>query len=66
MELEEGMRRKIVVSVVAVVVFIGIIVGIGATYYSGENLDPAGGLALVGSMALFVVVMAVIGAWLSR
>jgi multisubunit Na+/H+ antiporter MnhB subunit len=65
MELEEGMRRKIVVSVVAVSVFIGLILGIGATFNSG-GLGSTGGLALVGSVVLFILVMAGAGVFLDR
>ena len=66
MELQEGMGRKIVVSVAAVVAFIAVILGIGTTYYSDGSLGDPGGIALVASIALFVLAMAVIGVWLSR
>ncbi|MFB6130390.1 MAG: hypothetical protein ABEJ28_06180 [Salinigranum sp.] len=66
MELEEGMRRKIVVSVVAVLAFIALIVGIGETFYGNGSLGTSGGLALVVSIVLFVLVMGAIGVWLAR
>ncbi|KAB1186989.1 MULTISPECIES: hypothetical protein [Haloferax] len=65
MAIEAEMRRKIVVSMVAVGVFIALIVGIGATFNQG-GLVATGGLALVGAIAAFVLVMAGIGVWLSR
>jgi hypothetical protein len=65
MEIGAEMRRKIIVSVLAVGVFVGIILGIGITYDSG-GLDPSGGLALIGSIVLFVLLMAVVGFWISR
>jgi anaerobic C4-dicarboxylate transporter len=64
MEIDSEMRRKIGVSVVAVSVFILIILWIGATY-GGTALSATGGLALVGSIVLFIVVMAGVGVWLS-
>jgi hypothetical protein len=60
MELEEGMARKIAVSVAAVVLFIGVIVAIGVTY-NHDGLGHTGGLALVASIVLFTLVMAGIG-----
>lgn len=65
MAIEAEMRRKIVVSMVAVGVFIALIVGIGATFNQG-GLVATGGLALVGAITAFVLVMAGIGVWLSR
>ncbi|MGM0591293.1 MAG: DUF7472 family protein [Halobacteriota archaeon] len=65
MNLEEGMLRKIGVSVVAVVFFIALILYIGMSFDSG-TLGSAGGLAIVGSMALFIVVMGIVGLWLAR
>ncbi|WP_224448114.1 DUF7472 family protein [Haloprofundus salilacus] len=65
MELDGETLREIVVSVVAVSLFIVAVVVIG-TNYGGSNLDPTGGLALVASIALFVVLMALVGVFLSR
>lgn len=65
MAIEAEMRRKILVSVVAVGFFIAVIVGVGATYYDGGLAEP-GGLALVGVIALFVVSMGVVGLFLDR
>ncbi|MFB6107638.1 MAG: hypothetical protein ABEJ82_02205 [Haloplanus sp.] len=65
MELEEGMVQKIIVSVAAVGVYVALILGIGVVY-DHEGFGSAGGLALVGSIALFVLVMAGVGLFLSR
>lgn len=65
MELEEGMVRKIAISVAAVGIFVAVVVGIGTVYNDG-GLGSAGGLALVGSIALFILVMAGVGLVLSR
>ncbi|WP_049988024.1 DUF7472 family protein [Halobellus rufus] len=59
MEIDAAMRRKIVVSVVAVGAFFALFVGIGATY--GPDLGETGGLALVGAIVLFIFVMAGVG-----
>ena len=59
MEIDAAMRRKIVVSIVSVGAFFALFVGIGATF--GPDLGETGGLALVGAIALFVLVMAGVG-----
>jgi len=59
MEIDAAMRRKIVVSVVAVGAFFALFVGIGATF--GPDMGQTGGLALVGAIILFILVMAVVG-----
>jgi hypothetical protein len=65
MNLDREATREIVVSVVAVAVLVAVIVGIGVAY-GGAALSPTGGLALVGALALFVVLMAVVGVVLAR
>lgn len=65
MDLEEGMLRKIGISVAVVGLFIVLIVFIG-TSYGSDGLGSAGGLALVGSIALFILVMAGVGLLLVR
>lgn len=65
MELEEGMVRKIAISVGAVALFVAVVMGIGTTYDDG-GLGSAGGLALVGSIVLFILAMAGVGLFLSR
>jgi hypothetical protein len=65
MELEEGMVRKIAISVAAVGVFVAFIMGIGTTYNDG-GLGSTGGLALVGAIVLFILLMAGVGLLLDR
>lgn len=65
MAIEAEMRRKIIVSIVTVAVFIGIIIGIGVTFNDG-GLGSTGGLALIGSIVLFVLLMAGVGVFLSQ
>lgn len=65
MELDAEARRQIVLAVGAVGFFIVLIVAIGVTF-SGEALATTGALALVGSIALFVLVMGLVGVFLAR
>jgi peptidoglycan/LPS O-acetylase OafA/YrhL len=65
MEIDAEMRRKIGLSVAVTVGFIALILGIGASF-DGRSLGSTGGLALVASIALFVVVMGAVGVVLSR
>lgn len=59
MEIDAAMRQKIVISLVAVGAFFALFIGIGVTY--GPDLGQAGGVAIVGAIALFIVVMAGVG-----
>jgi uncharacterized membrane protein YcjF (UPF0283 family) len=65
MELEQDTVREIVVSTLAVVLFVAAVVVIGATY-TKETLSSQGALALVGTIVAFVILMGGIGVWLSR
>lgn len=60
MDLEEGMLRKIVISVAAVAAFVAAILFVGVTYNDG-GLGSTGGLVLVGAIAAFILVMAGVG-----
>jgi hypothetical protein len=64
MELEEGMPRKIGISVAVVLVFIAGFVGIGLQY-NDNGLSPTGGLALVAAVVLFILAFAVVGVLLN-
>jgi hypothetical protein len=64
MDLEEGMLRKIAVSVAAVVLFVAAILLVGLTYNEG-GLGSVGGLALIGTIVAFILAMAAIGAFLA-
>lgn len=65
MDIDEEMRRKIAASVAAVGLFIVLVLFVGATYNHG-GLSPTGGYALVGAIAVFILVMAGIGFFLAR
>ncbi|ESS06579.1 MAG: hypothetical protein A07HB70_01300 [uncultured archaeon A07HB70] len=60
MELEEGMLRKVGLSVTVVLVFIAAFVGIGLQF-SNDGLSPTGGLALVAGVVLFILSFAAVG-----
>lgn len=66
MDIDAELRRQILVSLLAVAVFLAGLVFIGMRYGSGTELPAAGGLALVGLLAGFVVLMAVVGAFLNQ
>ena len=66
MEIDAEMRRKIVVSVVAVGIFVGLILGVTTAFNGDGGLGSQGGLYLIGSIVLFVLGMAGVGIWLDR
>jgi len=66
MEIDAEMRRKIVVSVVAVGIFVGLILGITSAFNGDGTLGSQGGLYLIGSVVLFVLMMAGVGVWLDQ
>jgi len=66
MNIDEEMRRQTVVSLIAVGLFLASLIGIGVVYNGAEGLPSNGALALVGALAGFVLLMAVIGLVLIR
>jgi len=66
MEIDEEMRRQTVVSLAAVGLFLASLIGIGVVYDGAGGLSSSGALALVGALAGFVLLMAVIGLLLVR
>ncbi|PSP41410.1 hypothetical protein BRC68_14855 [Halobacteriales archaeon QH_6_64_20] len=62
MEVEREALIEVAVSAAAVVVFVALIVVIGAIY---TPLAGPGAFALIGAIVLFVLTMAGIGYWLS-
>lgn len=63
MEIEEGMGRKIVLSIVAVVLFIASFVVVGTTFGSADGLTETGGLALLGALVGFILLMGALGVY---
>lgn len=66
MDIDEEMRRKIVVSLVAAVLVVFGFLAIGATYGGNNGFTPTGGYALIGAIITFVLVMAGAGLYLAR
>lgn len=66
MDIDAEMRRKIAVSVGTVGVFIVLVVVVVSKYTTNHHLSVTGGYALVGIVALFVILMALVGLFLDR
>ena len=66
MEIDEEMRRQMVVSLAAVGLFLASLLGIGVMLDGSDGLSGEGALAVVGALAGFVLLMAVIGFVLTR
>lgn len=64
MDLERGRVIEIVVSVAAVVTFVAVLIAIGF-YFDQAALNADGGLALVGAIAAFIVLMGGVGVFLA-
>ena len=66
MEIDAELRRQIAVSLSAAAVFVAGLVGIGLAFGSPEGLPEAGAIALVALLTAFVLLMALVGAYLIR
>ncbi|MFC6905666.1 DUF7472 family protein [Halalkalicoccus tibetensis] len=60
MDIDRETIVEVVVSVGAVGLFVGVLVGIGSAYNDG-GLSADGGLVLVGAITAFVVLMSCVG-----
>ncbi|MFC5135972.1 MULTISPECIES: DUF7472 family protein [Haloferacaceae] len=65
MEIDAELRRQITVSLLAAAVFVAGLVAIGVTF-DGSSLPESGAIALVGLLTGFVLLMALVGAYLIR
>lgn len=65
MEIDAELRRQIVVAVLAGIVFLTGVVGIGLSYNGGNGLPEEGAIAVVGLLVGFILLMAAIGFYLS-
>ena len=63
MDIEEGMERKIVLSIVTVVLFIASFIFVGTTYGGSEGLTETGCLALLGALISFIILMGALGVY---
>jgi len=66
MEIDAELRRQITVSMLAAAIFVAGLIGIGVTYNGASGLSETGAIALVGLLAGFVLLMALVGAYLMR
>jgi len=66
MDIERETLLQIVISAVAVVFFVAAAAFVSQTYMVDTSIGPTGGVALVGVIGLFIVVMTVAGLWLER
>lgn len=68
MEIERETVVEAAVSFAAVFVFIGAVVVVGMQFQTGpdKHLSATGGLAMLGAIGLFVVVMMLVGLWFAR
>ncbi len=64
MDVDRETVVEIVVSAGAVGLFVAVLIGIGGAYNQG-GLSASGGMALVGAIAGFVVVMILVGVGLA-
>jgi hypothetical protein len=53
-------------AVVAVLLFVGILVAVSSAFAANGTISATGGLALVGAVLVFVLVMNGAGLWLER
>lgn len=66
MEIDAELRRQITVSLLAAAAFVAGLIGIGVTFGGSSELPEAGAIALVALLAGFVLMMALVGAYLIR
>ena len=66
MEIDAELRRQITVSMLAAAVFIIGLVALGMTYGEPDGLPEEGALALLGLLTGFVLLMALVGAYLIK
>lgn len=66
MEIDAELRRQIIASLFAVGLFLVSLVSIGVTFNGADGFDSTGGFALVGALAGFILLMAVVGVRLAR
>ncbi|GAB7009641.1 DUF7472 family protein [Halorubrum trueperi] len=66
MEIDAELRRQIAASLLAAAAFIVGLIGIGVTFGGSSALPEAGAIALVALLAGFVLLMALVGAYLIR
>ena len=66
MDIEREAIVQTAISAIALVTFVAASVYVATTYSANGGLTEQGGVALVGAIGLFVVVMLGAGLWLER
>ena len=66
MELDAELRRQITVSMLAAAVFVAVLIGIGVSFNGAGQLPETGAIAVVGLLVGFILLMALVGAYLIR
>ena len=66
MEIDAELRRQTIASLLAVGLFLVSLIAIGVVFDGASGFDPTGGAAVVGALAGFVLLMAVVGFGLAR
>jgi len=66
MDIEREAIVQTVIAAIALLTFVGAAVFVSTTYTANGDLTSQGGVALVGAIGLFVVVMLSAGLWLER
>lgn len=66
MPLDRETVYQVLVSLAAVGLFIGAAVVVTETFSVNGNISDQGGFALLGTIVMFILVMAVAGLWLER
>lgn len=66
MALDRETIWQVAVAMAAVALFVVIAVAVSSVFSANGNISPTGGMALVGSIAAFIILMAGAGVWLER
>jgi len=66
MDIEREAVVQVVISAIALVTFVAATVVVATNYSANGNLTSQGGVAIVGAIGLFVVVMVAAGLWMER
>jgi polyferredoxin len=66
MDIERETIAQIAISAIAFATFIAASVFVSLTYSANDHLTQQGGVAIIGAIGLFVVVMLGAGIWMER
>jgi hypothetical protein len=66
MDIERETVVQIVISAIALALFVAASVYVSSTYASNGGLNPQGGIGIVAAIGVFVIFMLAAGLWLER